>query len=207
MPKIVDHERRRAELSEALWRVALRDGFDAVTVRSVAQEAGWSAGALRHYFPDKAEMVLFAVDLIVGTVQDRVRELYDSGDRIPAPEALQMHLEQLLPLDPARRVESEVWFALVTLARSDARVARRRHEIDDVIRGSVESVVLVLAEIGRLTEGRDQALETRRLHALLDGLVIQLTADPPRLTADEARAIVAGHLADLAGEPGVRLTS
>ena len=65
MPKVVDHDRRRAELSEALWRVALRDGFDAVTVRSVALESGWSAGALRHYFPDKAEMVLFAVDLVV----------------------------------------------------------------------------------------------------------------------------------------------
>ncbi|WP_323746881.1 TetR family transcriptional regulator C-terminal domain-containing protein [Catenulispora pinisilvae] len=52
--------------------------------------------------------------------------------------------------------------------------------------------------LGRLAEGRDQALESRRLHALLDGLVIQLTADPPRLTVNEARAIVAGHLADLA---------
>ena len=202
MPKVVDHERRRAELSEALWRVALRDGFDAVTVRSVAQEAGWSPGALRHYFPDKAEMVLFAVDLVVGMAQDRVRELHESGGEAPAPptaEALQEHLEQLLPLDPPRRVESEVWFALVALARSDARLARRRQEIDDTIRGSVESVVMVLDQIGRLGSGRDQALESRRLHALLDGLVIQLTADPPRLTPDEARAIVAGHLADLAG--------
>ncbi|WP_194912458.1 TetR/AcrR family transcriptional regulator [Catenulispora rubra] len=198
MPKVVDHELRRAELSEALWRVALRDGFDAVTVRSVAQEAGWSAGALRHYFPDKAEMVLFAVDLIVGMAQDRVRELHEGGGKVPTPEVLQEHLEQLLPLDPPRRAESEVWFALVTLARSDLRLARRRQEIDDAIRGSVDSVVMVLDRIGRLGPGRDQALESRRLHALLDGLVIQLTADPPRLTVDEARTVMAGHLADLA---------
>ena len=198
MPKVVDHERRRAELSEALWRVALRDGFDAVTVRSVAQEAGWSAGALRHYFPDKAEMVLFAVDLIVGMAQDRVREMHAVGNEVPTPDALQEHLEQLLPLDPPRRVESEVWFALVTLARSDLRLARRRQEIDDMIRGSVDSVVMVLDQIGRLGPGRDQTVESRRLHALLDGLVIQLTAEPPRLTADEARAVMARHLADLA---------
>ncbi|ACU77510.1 transcriptional regulator, TetR family [Catenulispora acidiphila DSM 44928] len=200
MPKVVDHERRRAELSEALWRVALRDGFDAVTVRSVAQESGWSAGALRHYFPDKAEMVLFAMDLVVGMAQDRVQELHAGGGDVPTAEALQQHLEQLLPLDAPRRVESEVWFALVALARSDARLARRRQEIDDTIRGSVESVVMVLDQIGRLEHGRDQDLETRRLHALLDGLVIQLTADPPRLTVDEARAIMARHLADLAGQ-------
>lgn len=199
MPKVVDHDRRRAELSEALWRVALRDGFDAVTVRSVAQEASWSAGALRHYFPDKAEMVLFAVDLVVGRAQDRVRDLHEGGGEVPTPEALQEHLEQLLPLDAQRRVESEVWFALVTLARSDMRLARRRQEVDDAIRGSVESVVMVLDQVGRLGRGRDQALETRRLHALLDGLVIQLTAEPPRLTVDEARAVLASHLADLAG--------
>jgi hypothetical protein len=58
---------------------------------------------------------------------------------------------------------------------------------------------MVLDQVGRLGRGRDQALETRRLHALLDGLVIQLTAEPPRLTVDEARAVLAGHLADLAG--------
>ncbi|HEY3480106.1 MAG TPA: TetR family transcriptional regulator C-terminal domain-containing protein [Streptomyces sp.] len=198
MPKVVDHDRRRAELSDALWRVALRDGFDAVTVRSVAQEAGWSAGALRHYFPDKAEMVLFAVDLVVGLAQDRVRELYAGGEQVPTRDALQEHLEQLLPLDAARRVESEVWFALVSLARSDVRLARRRQEIDDTIKYSVESVVMVLDGIGQLGGGRDQSLESRRLHALLDGLVIQLTADPPRLTPDEARAVLASHLADVA---------
>jgi AcrR family transcriptional regulator len=197
MPKVVDHDRRRAELSEALWRVALRDGFDAVTVRSVAQEAGWSAGALRHYFPDKAEMVLFAMDLIVGMAQHRVQELYE-GVQEATPQALQEHLEQLLPLDAARRVESEVWFALVALARSDARVAQRRREIDDVIKGSVESVLMVLDQIGRLGSGRDQGLETRRLHALLDGLVLQLMADPPRLTVAAAQEVVAKHLEDLA---------
>jgi AcrR family transcriptional regulator len=154
---------------------------------------------LRHYFPDKAEMVLFAVDLVVGMAQNRVRELHEGAGERPTPDALQQHLEQLLPLDPPRRVESEVWFALVTLARSDVRLARRRQEIDDTIRGSVQSAVMALDQIGRLGRGRDQDGETRRLHALLDGLVIQLTAEPPRLTPDEARAILAGHLADLAG--------
>ena len=122
----------RAELSEALWRVALRDGFDAVTVRSVAEEAGWSASALRHYFPDKAEMILFAVDLIVAASNDRVTALY-AGLQVATPEAIQEHLEQLLPLDATRRVESEVWFSLVALARSDARVARRRQDVDDMV--------------------------------------------------------------------------
>jgi AcrR family transcriptional regulator len=197
MPKVVDHAARRAELTEALWRVALRDGFDAVTVRSVAQEAGWSPGALRHYFPDKAEMVLFAMDQVAQESATRIQTVYAGLEKVTM-EAIQEHLEQLLPLDGPRRVESEVWFALVALAHTDERVATRRTQIDDMIRGSVQSVVLALADIGRLGKGREEAVETRRLHALLDGLVIQLIAEPPRLSADDARAAIALHLADLA---------
>ncbi|GAA2024319.1 TetR/AcrR family transcriptional regulator [Catenulispora yoronensis] len=198
MPKVVNHAARRAELTEALWRVALRDGFDAVTVRSVAQEAGWSPGALRHYFPDKAEMVLFAMDLVAQESAGRIQTVYE-GHQQATPETIQQHLEQLLPLDATRRIESEVWFALVTLAHSDARVAERRTQIDDMIRESVRSIVTALEQIGRLRKGRDPELEARRLHALLDGLVIQLMAEPPRVGVEEAREVIAQQLADLTG--------
>jgi AcrR family transcriptional regulator len=197
VPKVVDHAARRAELTGALWRVALRDGFDAVTVRSVAQEAGWSPGALRHYFPDKAEMVLFAMDLVAEESANRIRSVY-AGMQEATPEAIQEHLEQFLPLDAPRRLESEVWFALVTLAHTDPRAATRRTQIDDMIRDSVHSIVLTLGELGRLAKHRDVTVETQRLHALLDGLVIQLLADPPRLGTEEARAVIARHMADLA---------
>ncbi|MGW5351757.1 TetR/AcrR family transcriptional regulator [Streptomyces sp. NPDC004031] len=196
MPKVVDHEERRAELAVALWRIALRDGFDAVSVRSVAKESGWSAGALRHYFPDKTAMVLFAVDHAVAAVRERVAAANAAAGGL-SPEFVQAHLEQLLPLDDERRLESEAWFALVVLAHRDAAAAERRAEVDDLIRASVESAVAALAELGRLGAGRDRAAEAARLHALLDGLVLQLLAHPPRLTPPTARALLAAHLADL----------
>ena len=42
MPKIVDHDARRSLIIYALWRVVARDGASAVSVRSVASEAGVS---------------------------------------------------------------------------------------------------------------------------------------------------------------------
>ncbi|WP_031518212.1 TetR/AcrR family transcriptional regulator [Streptomyces sp. NRRL F-5123] len=201
MPKVVDHEERRAELAGALWRVALREGFDAVSVRSVARESGWSAGALRHYFADKTAMVLFAVDHAVAAVRERVAAANAAAGAL-SPEFVQTHLEQLLPLDDERRLESEAWFALVVLAHRDPAAAERRAEVDDLIRDSVESAVAALAELGRLGEGRVLAAEAARLHALLDGLVLQLLARPTRLTPPRARALLAGHLADLAHRAG-----
>ncbi|MPY33694.1 TetR/AcrR family transcriptional regulator [Streptomyces adustus] len=196
MPKVVDHEGRRAELAVALWRVALRDGFDAVTVRSVAEEAAWSAGALRHYFPDKTEMVLFAIDFVVEAVRQRIRGA-NAAAGSPSPELVRSHLEQLLPLDGERRLESEAWFALVALAHRDAAAARRRAEVDELIRGAVESAVAALEELGECGAGRARAVETARLHALLDGMVVHLLARPPRLSPQQARDILTRHLADL----------
>jgi AcrR family transcriptional regulator len=196
VPKIVDHEGRRAELAVALWRVALRDGFDAVTVRSVAEESAWSAGALRHYFPDKSGMVMFAIDFVVEAVRQRIGDANLTAGSL-SPRLVQAHLEQLLPLDDERRLESEVWLALVALARRDPAAARRRAEVDELVRGAVESAVAALEELGALGAGRTRAAETARLHALLDGLVVQLLARPPRLGPQRAREILARHLAEL----------
>lgn len=196
MPKVVDHEGRRAELAAALWRVALRDGFDAVSVRSVAEESAWSPGALRHYFPDKTEMVLFAIDFVVEAVRQRIGRVNAAAGSL-SPQLVRAHLEQLLPLDDDRRLESEAWFALVTLAHRDDSAARRRAEVDELIRGAVESAVVALEDLGALGAGRTRAAETARLHALLDGMVVQLLARPARLSPGQARDMLVQHLAEL----------
>ena len=196
MPKVVDHEGRRAELALALWRVALRDGFDAVTVRSVAEETAWSAGALRHYFPDKTGMVLFAIDFVVDSVRQRIGNANAAAGTL-TPQLVQEHLEQLLPLDDERHLESEAWFALVALAHRDPAAAQRRTEVDDLIRGAVESAVTALEDLDALGATRTRATETARLHALLDGMVLQLIARPPRLSPEQAQDILSQHLAEL----------
>jgi AcrR family transcriptional regulator len=183
-------------LAAALWRVALRDGFDAVTVRSVAEESTWSAGTLRHYFPDKTGMVLFAIDFVAEAVRQRIGQANAAAASL-SPQLVQDQLEQLLPLDDERRLESEAWFALVVLAHRDPAAAQRRTEVDDLIRGAVDSALAALEELGRLSAERTRTAETARLHALLDGMVVQLLAQPPRLNPQQARDILTQHLADL----------
>src|SRR5918992_3297564 len=114
MPKIVDHERRREELAAAVWRLASRDGLDAVTIRRVATEAGWSTGALHHYFSDKEELLLFAFQAVADRVGRRVATARaESGEPLELARAL---LAIGLPLDDERRDETRVWFAFLGLA-------------------------------------------------------------------------------------------
>src|SRR5690606_7507379 len=50
MPRHVDRSERRTAVGHALMRIVARDGMEAVSVRSVAAEAGMSVGAVQRYF-------------------------------------------------------------------------------------------------------------------------------------------------------------
>jgi AcrR family transcriptional regulator len=88
VPKLVDHEARRQELADALLRVVVRDGIDAVSIRTVAAEAGCSIRPVQYYFADKAELLAAAharvSERMAALVTDSVRALGDA----PAPGAV-----------------------------------------------------------------------------------------------------------------------
>ena len=147
MPKVVDHEQRRAELAAAVWRLASREGLEAVTVRRVAEEAGWSTGAVVHYFSDKEELLLFAFS----TVADRVRtRLAEAAERAAEPmDLVRAWLVEALPLDPDKQAEVRVWFAFLGLALTRPAFARAQR-------------LTYRAWRGRVADLLQEAKETRR---------------------------------------------
>ncbi|MFJ9454535.1 TetR/AcrR family transcriptional regulator [Kitasatospora sp. NPDC101447] len=73
MPKLVDHEERRAHIVDALLRSAARDGLHSVTMRSVATEAGVSVRLVQYYFDTKEKLLLDAMTRLTGRMGERVR--------------------------------------------------------------------------------------------------------------------------------------
>lgn len=76
MPKVVDHDARRAEIFAGCLPLFAARGYAAVGMRDVARELGLSTGALYHYFSGKDDLYaqLFAwvaqrdVDRAVGDI-------------------------------------------------------------------------------------------------------------------------------------------
>lgn len=195
MPKIVDHEQRRRELGHAVWRVIRRDGIDRASVRAVADEAGWSAGALRHYFASQSELLAFAMRLVVERVDARIAAL----DRAPDPrEAVEQILYELLPLDEERRAENEVWLAFTARALVDRELRAQHDEIHDALHQACASALESLAASGHGKDGKVLALEVERLHALTDGLALHTALRPDVMPPDLIVAVVRRHL-DAAG--------
>ncbi|RNL86961.1 TetR/AcrR family transcriptional regulator [Halostreptopolyspora alba] len=203
MPKIVDHGRRRRELAEALWRVVARAGPSAVSIRTVATEAGWSAGALRHYFQTRDELLEFAIELTEERITRRVQERARVGGDEPVPERAAAFVEELLPLDERRRAEFRIWQA----AGEDFRQA---HDEGDRRRWATQrelyrSVALALYDdCSSDTARREQWVATwaEYLHVFCDGLATQLMFAPARMPPGEARDLLRRFLADVGRRAG-----
>ena len=192
MPKVVDHEERRAELGAAVWRLASRDGLEAVTVRRVAEEAGWSTGAVVHYFSDKEELLLFAFR----TVADRVgRRLAAAAERTDEPlELARTWLVQGLPLDAERQAEVRVWFAFLGLALARPELARAQRLTYRAWRGRVAALLQEAQRRGQIRADVDCSAAAAALVAVVDGLAVQATFEPRALSSRRQAELVDQHL-------------
>lgn len=109
MPKIVDPEVRRAQFVEASWSLIAREGITAATLRRVAAEAGFTMGALTHYFCDRDSLLvecLRATHFATGA-----RMLAAAADAPTPRDRLKAILLEALPLDDTRLREWRVWVA------------------------------------------------------------------------------------------------
>lgn len=193
VPRLIDHDARREELAEAVWRVLARDGVSGVSVRTVAAEAGVSTGSLRHLLPSKVEMLAAALTLVVERASARFlaraqSPLRTRGDVVAL-------LAEMLPLDDTRRLELRAHLALMLESAAHPALAPLRRPLDDAMRTGCRSVLTAADAAGLLRAHLDLDAEAERLHAIVDGLALHLLGPHGPLDADRALAILEEHLA------------
>jgi DNA-binding transcriptional regulator YbjK len=184
MPKQVDHDERRQELADAVWRVVERDGVEAASLRGVAAEAGWSVGALRHYFPTQPDLLTFAMELVMQRVAGRLRA---GPADVPPRQRAEQALHEVLPLDAARRAEMQVWLAFTTRALTDPALRPLRDQAHAELRDLCHAVARLLGAPSPVRDGD-------RLHALVDGLALHAVLAPTITTPARQRELLAAEL-------------
>lgn len=196
---MVDHEARRAEIADAVWRVIRRDGVPGASVRTVAAEAGWSTGAIRHYFASQAELLRFTAEVVTGRAGARLRErgavVPLNAARAQQIPALVDFLAEVLPVDADHRAECEAWVALVQASRTDPTLGDQMAEGHRELREVCESVVRLL--LGESASAPEVTREADLLHALLDGFALHGVLHPRVTTPRRIRAALAEHLSAL----------
>ncbi len=200
MPRLVDAQERRARLADAVWRVVARDGVDQASVRRVADEAGLSPGSLRHYFTSQAELLGFALDLVGARLAEDLATARRDASLDPVARVTAM-VEEMLPLDEARRLECQVWLAFSARSLVDPALARVQGDVDRRLGEAFDIMIAVLADGGVLRPGVDPDIESERLYALVDGLIVHGLLRPAGVADPSPTAVVTAHLREITVSP------
>jgi AcrR family transcriptional regulator len=172
MPKRVDHDVRRREIIEALWRITVRGGLGAASFRQVAAEAGVSVSLVQYYFGTKADLLHAANRAIAEDMgarfMRRVRKLGLDAD----PEALvRAVVREFLPTDRQSREAMMLFYAFYTAQMTDPALARREtRAAPDGLMQFVARQIRRAQDAGTARADIDPDLEAAVLVAALPGL-------------------------------------
>jgi AcrR family transcriptional regulator len=176
VPRIVDHEQRRAEITRALWTVISGDGIEGVSYQAVARAAGVSVGRVQHYFASKEELIRAGCRAIV----DRAFDAFAERARGLTPrQALLDLLTEPIPRTESFRIGAAVWYAYLARGVVDPGIGTI---IAEASRGTADEARALLEAMGLPPE------HAPRLVALSNGLTQRVLVEA--VSAADALALL-----------------
>jgi hypothetical protein len=170
---------KRVSALSATLRVIARDGLEKTTIRSIAKEAGCSAGSLAHYFSDKEDILRQTLELADARISKRISDIISETE----PNfALREVLAQVLPIDNDRTVELTLDVNFWGRALIHPELRGLEHQDHDRWRN------IVLELVTSITSSRKSEISainlTDVLIAFLDGLGLQALIYPELFPPD-----------------------
>ncbi|GAB2516945.1 TetR/AcrR family transcriptional regulator [Nocardia heshunensis] len=112
MPRLVDHEQRRREITTAARKVIAAGGLDAATFQAVAAEAGISVRLIQYYFGTKRDLMLATHQAVVADWGKGFAESLGAlGPDASAREVIRAVSIGLIPLDEVKFQDNLVFAA------------------------------------------------------------------------------------------------
>lgn len=187
MAKTVDHDERREIFAAAALRVIMREGIAGLTVREVAKEAGFTTGALTHYFHSKDQLLIQASELSARLVRKRMERAERTQ---PALEAIRRVTALALPLTAEHRGFWRIWVGYWERSSYDAEVARVMRLRYDEWRDRLARLLARAQGEGDLASHIDVQHAAQSLVALTDGIGVQVLLGVGRIPAARQRAMI-----------------
>ena len=170
MPKIVDHDARRRDFVKAAYEMIKENGLANTNLRAVARRAGFTTGALVHYFGDKDELIRLALDYSGEDVRDRMQSAHREQT---GRAALREIVVEALPLDRRRSANWRIWLALWYHSETNADMRAEEKRRYREWTGRLERALKESVGDGELPKSTDVRVEVQSLIAFIDGLGVQ----------------------------------
>ncbi|NJM18206.1 MAG: TetR family transcriptional regulator [Richelia sp. SM1_7_0] len=185
---------RRIEVTEAAWRVIIREGLDRTSVRAIAQELGTSTGVVTHYFRGKDELTLFALERVFENLLEDVKA-YATGQQ--GIERLEQMIFAALPFEARGIPGWQVWVAFLGYAIGRENLVQEHRKRYDFLRQIIRQELADLQTAKLIRDDLDLTLEANALIALVDGIGIGAVINPEQFYPEQQRFLVRRHIKTL----------
>ena len=198
MPKRVDHDERRRQLTDALLRIASTRGLRAVTMREVAAEAGVSLRLVQYYFTDKKTLLDSGLAELAARLDRRVKaRAAAAGGNLTVRQVFDVILGAILPTDEPSRLDQLAWTAYYSTGLTEpafAQEAAGGMVYPDALEDWLTARLARAQEEGEADPARDARTEVAALLALTNGLTSSVLSGQ---RSAEAAAAVLSYVLDV----------
>ncbi|MHC0067528.1 TetR/AcrR family transcriptional regulator [Nostoc sp. UIC 10890] len=187
----MSYDDRRIEVAKAAWRVIVREGLDRASMRAIAQELGSSTGVVTHYFRDKEELTLFALEQVFENVLEDMKTCAQGRQGI---DRLAQMIFVALPVKDIDKVDWKVWVAFLGYSIGRERLVQEHRKRYDFLRQIICQELVDLQKAKVIRADLDLTLEANALIALVDGIGTGVVISPEQFSADQQQYLVRRHI-------------
>ena len=178
---------RRIEVSEAVWKVIVREGLDRTSIRAIARELDCTTGVVTHYFRDKQELILFALDRVTEKLQQGMQKVAEQ------PVSVDRLVEMLcafLPLDNKRQEILKVWVAFLGYAVGRESLMLEHQASAGELREVIMQELKALQSAKKIRQDIDVGVEANSLLALVNGIALDSLIQKKCLNSKQQKMVI-----------------
>ena len=162
--------------ADATIAIIAEEGFDRVSVRSVAARLGVAPGTVQYRSPSRRTLL---TDALVRSVQRQAGRVVSHEIDPVKPETLVSALAELLPTGAVQREDAAAWVAFGAAASTRPWLADPYWEALVIMRTWVDGVLAGARQTGLMRTDLSPAEGARLVTALVNGLALDLLNAPP----------------------------
>jgi AcrR family transcriptional regulator len=184
MPKRVDHQLRRRQITDAVVRITIKGGLAAASFREVAAEAGVSVRLVQYYFGTKDQLLLSTQQHVAERATARFMKRVETAGDNPR-DMVRAVLTSFIPTDDESREAMMMFVALHTASLVDPTLARPEAQQVPL---ALQAFVATQLKGAKLPTGADPEMEAAVLVAIVPSLA-QAVLDGMS-TAEQAISVI-----------------
>lgn len=190
----MNYKDRRLEVTQAAWRVILREGLDRTSIRAISKEISSSTAVVSHYFRNKEELMLFALERVFENLFEKMKASVIGEEGI---RRLEQMIFAALPLEDSDVEGWQVWVAFLGYAVGREKLVQEHQKRYDFLRQIICHELTDLQKAKIIKPNINLTLEANALITFVDGIGVGVVINPKQFDLEQQKYLVQRYIKTL----------